>query len=185
MFSELYFLIEGTSDERFFQRIIEPIVRDRYDYIGYYQYAERPKSKIQKFIRSIVSKHADFFCMTDINASPCITARKQHIKEHKLGNIDDFRILVIKKEIESWYLAGLDEDCCRRLRLPLCRQTENINKEQFEQLLSDSRLGCTINCMIEILKNYNIGTAKSKNMSFDYFHRKYLDLPPISSGDEF
>jgi hypothetical protein len=181
MFNELYFLIEGNRDERFFQRIVEPILKDRYDYIGYYQYAQRPKRKIRQFIRSIVSKHADFFCMTDINTSPCVTAKKQHIKEHKFGTVDDFRILVVKKEIESWYLAGLDEECCRRLRLPIHYETENISKEQFEELLSGSKLGCTINCIIEILKNYNISTAISKNRSFEYCHRKYLDLPPIPS----
>lgn len=61
MFKELYFLIEGNDDERFFQLIVEPILKDGYDYIGYYQYAQRPKGKIQQFIQSILSKHADFF----------------------------------------------------------------------------------------------------------------------------
>lgn len=123
--------------------------------------------------------------MTDIDASPCVTARKQQIKKQKLGTLDDFRILVVKKEIESWYLAGLDEECCRRLRLPLGYETETITKQQFKQLLSGSKLGCTINCMIEMLKNYNLTTAKSRNGSFDYFHRKCLDLPPISSQGKF
>jgi hypothetical protein len=181
MFNELYFLIEGNSDERFFQQIIEPILKDRYDYIGYYQYARRPKKKIREFIRSIVSKQVDFLCITDINTSPCVTARKERIKKRKFGTLDNSRILVVRKEIESWYLAGLNEECCRRLRLPARYETESISKEQFKQFLSGSKLGCTVNCMIEILKNYNIGTAKSKNGSFDYFYRKYLDLPPVPS----
>jgi len=181
MFNELYFLVEGNDDERFFQRIVEPILQDRYDYIGYYQYARRPKRKIQAFIKSIASKQADFLCITDINTSPCVTARKKQVKRNKLGTLSDSRVLVVKKEIESWYLAGLNEECCRRLRLPACRETESISKEQFKQFLSGSKLGCTINCMIDILRNYNICTAKSKNESFDYFHRKYLDIAPVPS----
>ena len=181
MFSEFYFLIEGNTDERFLQRIVEPILRDRYDYIGYYQYARRPKTKILGFVRSIVSRQADFLCMTDINTSPCVTARKEHIKRDKLGTLDDSKVLVVRREIESWYLAGMDDECCKRLHLSPCQETESINKERFEQLISGSKLGRTINCMIEILKNYDVGVARSKNKSFDYFHRKHLDLPLISS----
>jgi len=33
----------------------------------------------------------------------------------------------------------------------------------------------TILLMIEILKNYDIAIAKSKNGSFDYFQHKYLE----------
>jgi hypothetical protein len=181
MFTEIYFLIEGNDDLRFLQRIAEPILKERYDYIGYFQYTRRPKKKVQGFIRSVISRKADFLCMTDIDVSPCVTAKKEQIKKDKLGTLDDSRILVVKSEIESWYLAGLDDERCRRLRLPAHRETESVDKEQFRQSLSGSKLGCTINCMIEILKNYDIATAKSRNGSFDYFHRKYLHVLPVRS----
>lgn len=175
MYKELYVLIEGDDDERFIEWIVKPIIEDNYDYIGYYQYAQRSKTKNEQFIRNLVSRNANFFCLVDFNSSPCVTATKQHAKEHKLGNVDDRRILVVRTEIESWYLAGVNDDCCGRLRIPILNATNDITKEQFEHLLEQGKLGCTINCMIEILKNYDIVIAKSKNRSFDYFQHKYLE----------
>jgi hypothetical protein len=174
MYKEFYFMIEGDDDERFVNRIVRPVLESNYDYIGFYQYAQRPKKDIERFIRSLLSKQADFLCLADINSLPCVTAKKQHIKEHKIGAVDDNRIIVIKMEIESWYLAGLNEKCCKGLRIPICATTDTIDKKKFGQLLLGSKLGYTINCMIEMLNNYDLNMAKSKNNTFKYFYNKHL-----------
>jgi hypothetical protein len=174
MYKELYVLVEGDNDERFVEWVVKPIIEKNYDYIGYYQYARRSKEKNEQFIRSLVSRDVDFFCLVDFNSSPCVTERKQQAK-HKLGDVDAPRILVVKTEIESWYIAGVNENCCRRLKIPLLDATDNIAKEHFEHLLEQSKLGCTISCMVEMLKNYDIGIAKSKNSSFNYFYHKFLE----------
>lgn len=56
---------------------------------------------------------ADYFYIVDINKLPCVIAKKQNIK-NSLTNIDQGRIIVVIKEIESWYLAGLDERECKK-----------------------------------------------------------------------
>lgn len=167
-------MIEGDDDERFVDRIVSPILEGNYDYIGFYQYAQRAKKDIERFIRSLLSKQADFLCLADINALPCVTAKKQQIKEHKIGAVDDDRIVVIKMEIESWYLAGLDEECCSGLRIPICATTDTMDKENFKQLTARSKLGYTIHCMIEMLNNYDLNMALSKNNSLRYFYNKHL-----------
>jgi len=73
------------DDERFIEWIVKPIIKGNYNYIGYYQYAQRSKTKNEQFIRSLVSRKAKFLCLVDSNSSPCVTATKQHAK-HKLGN---------------------------------------------------------------------------------------------------
>jgi len=35
----------------------------------------------------------------------CVSAKKQEA-QNKLKNIEDDKIIVVRKEIESWYLAG-------------------------------------------------------------------------------
>jgi len=117
---------------------------------------------------------ANFICLADINDSPCVTAKKQTLQQHKIGNVGDDRIIVLKKEIESWYLAGLGDTCCGKLGIPSCDATDSIDKEQFETLISRSGHTPKMNCMSEILKNFDMMTATQKNQSFNYFHRKYL-----------
>ena len=174
-YSELYILIEGDNDERFVEWVVKPILDNQYDYIGYYQYSQRPKRKIKQFVRSIRSRKASLLCLTDIDAHPCVTARKQTIKEKKFGRVDDKEIVVVKKVIEGWYLAGLSSERCRILKIPLFDNTDTMVKQKCEDLLYKSKLGCTISCKIEILKNYDFATAISKNKSFNYFYGKHLN----------
>jgi len=174
VYKRLFVLIEGNDDERFVSRIVQPILMNKYDYVKPYQYAQRQKKIIVNFVDSIRSMKADFICLGDINDSPCVTAKKRRIKEDKIGDVDDDRIIIVIKEIESWYLAGLDDTCCKKLGIRIYNATDNISKETFDVLISKSKPGSGISCMLEILKNFDVMVAKQKNKSFDYFHRNYL-----------
>lgn len=174
VYKRLYVLIEGNDDERFVNRIVKPIIANNYDHVGTYKYAKKSKKIIVRFINNISSMGADFICLGDINDSPCITAKKQRIQEDKIGDVDDDRIIVIIREIESWYLAGLDDTRCKKLRIRTYNATDDINKEEFEVLISRNKSGSRISCMLEILGNFDITVAKQKNNSFAYFHRNYL-----------
>ena len=171
-YKALYILVEGDDDERFFKKILLPRLREKHDYIKVIQYAQKPKKfeYIKKFIKSIQSM-GDYIYVTDINDSPCITAKKQEIQD-KLKNIDEDRILVVIKEIESWYLAGLDDTCSKKFRISLCDTTDDLTKKQFNNLIP-KKFGSRIAFMQEILKCFNIETAKHKNESFRYFCKKY------------
>ncbi|MHC4361138.1 MAG: hypothetical protein ACYSTN_10185, partial [Planctomycetota bacterium] len=80
-------------------------------------------------------------------------------------------VIVIVKEIESWYLAGLDSKNCKKLGIKVFRKTDNITKEQFDKL-RPRKFNSRIDFMIEILKRFSMETAKRKNKSFDYFIAK-------------
>jgi hypothetical protein len=114
---------------------------------------------------------ADYIYVTDIDNSPCVTAKKQEI-QNNLGNIDNDKIIVVIKEIESWYLAGLSDTKCRKFQMQTFSVTDDITKEQFNSVIPqtfDSR----IDFMLEILKIFSIEIAKQKNKSFRYFIEKY------------
>lgn len=169
----LYIFVEGNDDERFFNNVIVPKLKKKYTKIQIVKYAEKPKKfeYVEKYVNSIKSMGGDYILVTDINDSPCVTAKKNKIIE-KANKIDKEKIIVVVKEIESWYLAGLDDNTSRKLGIRNFSETDNITKQQFNKLISknfDSR----IYFMLEILKNFSVDIAKRKNKSFRYFIEKY------------
>jgi hypothetical protein len=130
------------------------------------------KEKIDNFLKSIKAMGADYIYVTDINNSPCVTARKKEIQS-RLRNIDEDRIVVVIKEIESWYLAGLGSVETKKFKIRSFSGTDSITKERFDSLIPrtvDSR----IDFLLETLKSFSIETAKQKNKSFRYFIEKYV-----------
>lgn len=164
----VYIFVEGDDDERFFQEILLPVLKKKHNEVKIVKYAQKSKKfdYLEKFIHSILSMGNDYFFVIDINNSPCVTAKKQEI-QNKLKNIDRDKILVVIKEIESWYLAGLDMDSAKNLGIKkIPKTTENITKEQFYNLIPQNF--SRIDFMREVLKNFSIQTAKQKNKSLKY-----------------
>jgi len=167
----LFIFLEGEDDKRFFEKIIVPKFEERYDFVKIISYAKMKKQKIDGFLKSIKSTGFDYIFVTDINNKPCVTAKKQEL-ETKLRNIDQDKVVVVIREIESWYLAGLDESSCKKLRIRNVTNTNTIDKERFNDIIPkyfDSR----IDFMLEILKEFSTCVAKEKNVSFKYFCSKY------------
>jgi len=180
-YKQLFILIEGDDDERFFLRIVRPIFEKKYDAVVLWKYARAKDTKIDNFLKSIKAMGAEYIFVTDIDFKPCVTAKKQEI-QNKVKNIDRDRIIVVIKEIESWYLAGLDSVRCKKLKIRCLRDTNDITKEQFEALIPN-KFNSKINFMLEILNLFSIEIAKQKNKSFRYFIDKYNceveNVPPI------
>ena len=93
--------------------------------------------------------------------------------ENKFGDrIDKNNLIIVVKEIEGWYLAGLDDESCEELGLRPFRSTDDITKEHFNNLIPN-KFDSRIDFMIEILKRFSFETAKQKNKSFSYFMLKF------------
>jgi hypothetical protein len=84
-------------------------------------------------------------------------------------------MIIVVKEIESWYLAGLDEKACRELRIRCFDNTDSITKEDFKHIYSNSihSRRPEIDFYLNIIENYDIDTAKKKNTTFRYFCDKF------------
>ncbi len=174
-FKQLFILIEGDDDERFFRHIITPILQERYTYVQFYQYAQRSASVIGSFIRSIQAMKADYIIAGDIDEIPCITQKKETLKNEKLkkADIQNNHIAIIIKEIESWYMAGLDEKALHKLGISYKKDdTNNLTKEVFDSFVH-GKYKSRINLMQEILRLFQIDTAQKRNRSFEYFTLKY------------
>lgn len=172
-YKRLFIWVEGNDDQRFFENLIVPILGKIYDLVEIIRYAQLKREKIQNFLKSIESMECcDYIYVVDINSSLCVTAKKQELK-NKLGNINENRIIVVIKEIESWYLAGLDDASAQKLGFPRYNNTNHLIKEQFN-ISSEKKFIFRIDCMLEILKHFSVEMARRKNKSFDYFCKKYI-----------
>jgi hypothetical protein len=169
-YRRMWVLLEGNDDERFFEKVIKPILSIRYDSVQAWKYTQETVKRTKNFLKSIGAMDSGYFFLRDINNSPCITAKKKSVK-NKYRRIDINNVIVIVKEIESWYLAGLDSKNCKKLGIKVFRKTDNITKEQFDKL-RPRKFNSRIDFMIEILKRFSMETAKRKNKSFDYFIAK-------------
>lgn len=167
----MFIWVEGDDDERFFKRIIEPDLRKKYRFVETRRYATLKKEKIDNFLRSIKSMGADYIYVTDINDSACVTAKKKETLS-KLRNVDEERIIVVIKEIESWYLAGLSDAMAKRFGIRDLTATDAITKEQFNGLIPN-KFDSRIDFLLEILNVFSIAIAKQKNKSFRYFIERY------------
>ena len=166
VYKRIFLWVEGSDDERFIYAVVKPILEKKYNDVKIVPYAQESKKKINNFLKSIRSMRSDYIFFTD-NDSPCVTASKQK-SMNKYCQLEEERIQVVVKEIESWYLAGLDEESSKRLGLQFFRITDKINKEKFNNYIPktfDSR----IDFMLEVIKLFIVKVAMDKNGSFRYF----------------
>lgn len=168
-YRQLRILVEGNDDERFFERI-RTILEKKYDFIQTWKYQQKTNKQVRNFLQSIKEMDSSYIFVKDINRAPCVTEKKQRIKR-KYGRIDISNLIIVIKEIEGWYLAGLDDESCKELGLRLFSNTNDLTKEHFNNLIPN-KFDSRIDFMVEVLKRFSLETAKQKNKSFSYFMSK-------------
>lgn len=171
-YRRLFIWVEGGDDRRFFDVIIKPALERKFNLVEVRTYANLKREKVNNYVRSIKAMSAEYIFVTDINDAPCITYRKQ-AKQDEFTSIDKDKVIVVIKEIESWYLAGLDDAGSKNCGVAPCNTTDNITKERFNSL-TPAKFGTSrIDFLQEILKYFQVETAKQKNESFRYFLEKH------------
>ena len=113
----------------------------------------------------------DYIFVADIDTERTVRDKKQILYSH-FSHIDGGSVIVVIREIESWYYAGLSSESARNLNLPDLPFTDELTKEDFNHLIPgkyDSR----IDFMFEILKSFSIDSAGKKNHSFRFFAERY------------
>jgi hypothetical protein len=169
-YQQLFIFVEGNDDERFIEKI-RSVFDEQYDYVKIYKYRQTPPKQTKKFLRAITAMKSNCFFLADINSLPCPTAKKEKITNMYGKSVALEKIMVVIKEIESWYLAGLDDDSCRELGVKTFTDTNNITKEQFNTIMP-KKFDSRIDFMQEILKRFCLTTARQNNNSLDYFLTK-------------
>jgi hypothetical protein len=164
----MHVLVEGRDDREFFDVTIRPILQVQYDCVQIWEYAGATIEKRIGYLRSVQAMNADYLFVADINTSPCVTARKKRLVDSHKETIDAGRMVIVIREIEGWYLAGLDDKSCKELALEPFSGTDDITKEDFGSLIP-KKFASRIDFMAEVLKRFSVGIAGQKNKSFHYF----------------
>ena len=139
--------------------------------VQFWKYSQKTKQEVNNFLRSINAMRAEYLFVSDLNESPCVTAKKERIAS-EFEKLSEDRILIVCKEIESWYLAGLNDEGCRQIGIQKrFGNTDRISKEQFNGMMP-KKFASRIDFMQEIMKVFDRETALAKNASFGYFTRK-------------
>ena len=110
--------------------------------------------------------NSNYLFLTDIDECDSITNRKQKVCA-KYNGLDENNVLIVIKEIEGWYLAGLNDICCRKMGIQNHLSTNHISKEDFDKLIP-RKYSSRLDFMVEILKCFCHQTGKQKNDSFKY-----------------
>lgn len=166
MLYNFFIFVEGYHDKIFFEKILKYFNNNFIEKIKIIEWSSKPKSYINNLIKNIPKMDSDYLFFSDIDGSACITSKKTKLNTI-YPEIDIQKMLIVIKEIESWYLAGLDRASLKKLSIKHQEETNNITKEMFEELKSDKIL------YMDILENFSIETAIQKNNSFKYFKEKF------------
>lgn len=167
-----FVFVEGDDDERFFDHVVRSKLETRYSVIQVWKYAQKSPSKVNNFLRTIALMRAEYVFLADLNGEPCVTAKKTRLQE-RYQCIDTGKIMIVCREIESWYLAGIDKTIAKRLKIALPGSTDNVGKEKFESLMP-KRFPSRVDFMVEVLKQFSVDFAGKRNQSFRYFISKYV-----------
>lgn len=169
----LFIFVEGTDDERFFRSVVQPKLCQRYAWVKLQTYAQTTPSKTEGLLRNIPNIDAEYIFVADNDDCPSTDVRKEKLRR-KLTLLEHERIVVVVKEIESWYLAGLDSSSASSLQLPNLSSTGSVDKARFDNL-TPSKFESKIDFMAEVLKHYSVEIAKEKNESFRDFWNQHCE----------
>jgi hypothetical protein len=148
------------------------LLTKKYGRVKTVQYAQDPPKTTKKLLRSIRAMGDDYILVKDINDAPCITERKKKVV-HKYQT-DPHKVMVVVKEIECWYMCGLNDKCCKKLGVATrIGNTNLMRKEHFDKIKPKNM--SRIEFMQQILETYDIEAARQRNKSLCYFLEKWLE----------
>jgi len=173
-YKRLFVFVEGFDDVKFFEAVLKPHFDNKYDSLQIIKYAGMKIDKRINFLSGIKAMEADYIYVADINSEPCVTNKKAKVKEQLGNSVEQKRMAVAIKEIESWYLAGLTVSRSKNMGIRALGRTDDVTKEKFNQLIP-KKYNSRVDFMAELLKRFSVPIAMKKNKSFQYFRRKFVD----------
>lgn len=176
----LFIFVEGSDDVRFFETIIKPRFEHLFDSVELITFACTKSVKVDRFIRGINAMHHSYIIATDIDMETSVHAKKNIILS-RFSEADYLNIMVIIQEIESWYLAGIDDAGSKALGIHAPARTDFVTKEHFIRLIPRF-YPSKIAFMIQVLKHFSLSIAVEKNKSFRFFMEHYVIANPVDAG---
>ena len=134
-------------------------------------YANVSSKDLGTFVRSL-NKSQEYIVFADSDRNSCFGRSKDRL-QNRIPGADDAKVAVVKTEIESWYLAGITREGARDLQIPHYENTDSIDKEHFNMIMP-RKFKSRIDFMAEIMRIFDVNTARNKNSSFGYVWNRFI-----------
>ncbi len=169
MSDTIYVLMEGDRDLDYYETLIEPILNNKYDQVIPYKYIQKKKEKVNKYIKVIKKIKADYYVLTDMDESESVEDAIQKILNRMDNLIDKNNVIVVIKEIECWYIAGMPQSFIERYDINLdISNTEIYEKEDFDCIIPTNMSHVIF--YTRILELYDCNNAIKRNNSLKFFY---------------
>lgn len=172
MQARLVVWVEGDSDRWFLEAVVQPRLQTKFIRVVVKAYSQSETKAVNKTLRALEHQGFSRLFLADLDSAPCITDRKQKVREHH-PDVEDREIIVVSTEIESWYLAGLSSAGAAALKIRPPSTTDHMTKDQVD-LLRPARFATRILFLLELLRHFDPAAACQRNRSFAYFYRMLL-----------
>lgn len=174
----LYVLCEGDDDERFFDRVVQPRLSYSEQEVRYFQYAQYPYEDVRNLLHSIRDMRgsgidAEYFFLRDFDRAPCKESRFEEIDRNYDDLVSRDQTFLVVQMIESWYVAGLENQHPVSMLDDAPPQTDKLVKQDLENMMAED--ADRFDVLQEILKHFDLDRARYKNNSFEYFCSAVLD----------
>jgi hypothetical protein len=173
MYNKLFIFVEGPDDYRFFENVIKQLFTPYFKEVIIKEYAERTQSFVNTIVSTCKGRNKCYIFHSDIDDNKKDPTWKKEKVLEKYSEVEEAKIVIVITEIESWYLAGLDEESSKKLGIHYLDKTDKISKEDFWNL-KPKKFDSRIDLMSEILKEFEISTAKKKNQSLNLFLTDFI-----------
>ena len=180
--NKLFILVESEYDTLFFKKIIQESLEQSYNEIEFFEYARIPLKITENIIKSRVEMNFNYFFLTDLDTSSCFPEKKDFISRY-IPILNNEKIIVVIKEIESWMIAGIVKEVLYDLgskkeivtslgihKRRFC--SNDFYANDFDKIVP--RLMSKKLFVMNLLDLYDIRKAKERNNSFRYFFEKFF-----------
>jgi hypothetical protein len=130
-----------------------------YDDVLIREYSMRQRHLINDTLRSMMHQDFDRLFVADLNSAPCVAIRKSKLKEH-YPDLRDEEIIVVSREIEGWYLAGLTTEGAAVLKVKCPESTDKLTKEECDRI-RPPRFDVQLDFLLELLRSFDVETLAS------------------------
>lgn len=168
----LQVLVEGMDDRKLIKLILKKCFDVDLEENNIIEYAQQKKGFIYGVLVSANNNSMQTIILSDEDKESTIISRTtSSTSTEKL--INDENIFVVKKEIESWYLAGTNTTKIGiQIKTPP-DETDTITKENFEDLISNDII--LNDFKNEILNTFDTELAQKRNKSFKKFYKVFAE----------
>ena len=169
-FLQIRLFVEGFYDKKFVERILAPRLSERYAVVQIHEYAHTADETLRNHFKSLTRMpDTCFFILADYDMGPCLSSKRQDFRSRFEPLLQSEQILIVRQEIESWYLAGVPIE--NPFKVPIPNNVETVSEQKFRDMFATWCKRYRTNYAIlrdEILEIYDWDLALQRSPSLLY-----------------